>query len=257
MNPILIILGALALLLLSGSIKADDHGGEENFPAVALQSSICQLKEGKTLGDLDKALGPWRKWASSNNYDSFVSQNTPIYMGGDVGADVIWMEASPFELLGNAWESWLQDGASAQASIDKVVTCKRSLASFWRQYVADGFIDDEDRILQVNWCTRRDGISWSDIGERHRAARENMNSNIGAWGVMFPAKGMREGDYPGEFAHMMLFTDMTALMRYQEDFTNGGGWRAREEYYNNFASCTGENVYSSRVINRPASAWAE
>ena len=94
-------------------------------------------------------------------------------------------------------------------------------------------------------------------GERHRAARENMNSNVGAWGVMFPAKGMREGDYPGEFAHMMLFTDMTALMRYQEDFTNGGGWRAREEYYKNFASCTGENVYSSRVINRPASAWAE
>ena len=63
MNPILIILGALAFLLLSGSIKADDHGGEENFPAVALQSSICQLKEGKTLDDLDKALGPWRKWA--------------------------------------------------------------------------------------------------------------------------------------------------------------------------------------------------
>ena len=54
-----LILGLL-MLGASATALADDHGGGGDV--VAMQVHYCTLNDGKDMADVDKALGPWRKW---------------------------------------------------------------------------------------------------------------------------------------------------------------------------------------------------
>ena len=105
--------------------------------------------------------------------------------------------------------------------------------------------------MTIDWCTRREGVSADQLIAKHQeyAADWTADSPIKAWSTLYPSLGIRNA--PGEFAHMLSFTDANGLMAYQNAISNEGGWRQRMDYMTSYADCIGENVYSARVLNRP------
>ena len=60
--------------------QADDHAPPTQ--AVAMESAICNFNENKTMADLNDALGVFKRWADGNDYNTLLTLNTPLYIGG-------------------------------------------------------------------------------------------------------------------------------------------------------------------------------
>ena len=77
---------------------------------------------------------------------------------------------------------------------------------------------DDDRIMGVNWCTRKPGVTWDQLSKQHQEF--SFGPDVIYWGAAGPSLGIREGDMPGEFAHLAVFSDIEGLMRYENQVAN-------------------------------------
>ncbi len=62
---------------------------------------------------------------------------------------------------------------------------------------------------------------------------------------------MDQGYFPGEFGHLRVYPDASAMLAEQNRISNEEGWRQREEYFDTYADCAGGNAYLQRVMVRP------
>ena len=161
------------------------------------------------------------------------------------------MEFSSFEGMATAWKKIWADDPQFLENFDKTVSCSRSLMHYYPMHTNTELEPDDDRVMGVNWCTRKPGVTWDQLSKQHREF--SFGPDVIYWGAAGPSLGIRDGDMPGEFAHLAVFSDIEGLMRYENQVANEDGWRRREAYYQNFAECTGTNVYRQEVINRPSS----
>ena len=233
--------------LIATPLQADNH--LEAAPALAMESAICTLNDGKTLEDLDGFFKVFKKWAEKNDYNTFIALNTPLYVGGNIDIPVLMLEFGSYNELGEGWDKIGENGQDLLASLDSVVTCSRNLSHYFPMHRSESMDTDDDRVLVVNWCNRHEGVSWDEINEVH--AGWSFNENIGHAGLIFPALGVRQGDFPGEFGHLRVYPDASAMLAEQNRISNEEGWRQREEYFDTYADCAGGNAYLQRVMIRP------
>ena len=233
--------------LIAPPLQADNHG--EAADALAMESSICALNDGKTIEDLDGFFKVFKKWAKKNDYNTFLTVNTPLYVGGKIDIPVLMLEFGSYQELGEGWDKIGENGQELLASLDDVVTCSRNLSHYFPMHSSESMDSDDERVLVVNWCGRHEGVSWDDINEVH--AGWSFNENIGHAGLIFPALGVRNGDFPGEFGHLRVYPDAAAMLAEQNNISNEEGWRQREKYFDTSAKCAGGNAYLQSVVIRP------
>lgn len=233
--------------LITSTVQADDHIDAAN--AIAMEAATCSLNDGKTLKDLDDFFKVLRKWSKKNDYNTFIAVNTPLYVGGETDIPVLMLEFASYNELGDGWDKIGENGQDLLAALDDVVSCSRNLSHYFPMHRSESMDSDDERVMVVNWCTRHKGVSWDQINEVH--ANWSFNENIGHAGLIFPALGIRQGDFPGEFGHLRVYPDAAAMLAEQNKISNEEGWRQREEYFDTYADCAGGNAYLQSVVIRP------
>jgi len=99
----------LALLLNWAPLQADHHAAPTQ--AVAMESAICQLNPGKSMDDFNGALETFKTWAKNNDYNTLMTVNTPLYIGGGTDIDILMLEFTNYENMGAGWDKIGQTGA--------------------------------------------------------------------------------------------------------------------------------------------------
>ena len=171
------------------------------------------------------------------------------------GFDFIEMLASSFEQSGQAWKKWLstKEGQKLNDTWQSLAECRVAINSFAMRYADIETLNTlDERVITFEWCTRNEGVAWDDLAPVHQQAVDNRpdNSSVLSWAIMFPGVGVNNA--PGEFLHMFTFADTIGLMAHRNRIANEEGWRQREDYQTNYASCTGQNAYLATVLNRPS-----
>ena len=245
-------LGVLIMSIVCLKAAADGHEKPDSgAEAMAMETAVCSFTDGKTYADFQKVVDKFKKWAADSDYNTYFVSNTPLYASPQATPDLVLMEFSSFEGIATAWRKIWADEPQFLESFEKTMSCSRSLMHYYPIYSNTELEPDEDRIMGVNWCTRKPGVTWDQLSKRHQEL--SFGADVIYWGAVGPSLGIRDGDMPGEFAHLAVFSDIEGLMRYEDQVANENGWRQREAYYQNFAECTGTNVYRQGVINRPSS----
>jgi hypothetical protein len=251
-------------LIVSTLAFADQHGptyaGMDLSKGNALQMNLCTLKGNKTMTNYNRVFGNYVQWSKKNNAEVFAMRATPIFGGANpadgVSYDFIDMLISSYTTSGDAWTKWLttEDGQKVAEQWNETADCRSVLNPAFIVYIDQNALSGrDDRVMTINWCTRREGVTWDQINAQHQRSAESLTSEaaLKAWTIMFPGLGMRNA--PGEFAHIVSYEDANGLARRQNNLANEEGWRRREDYNAVYAQCGGENVYYAEVVNRPGS----
>lgn len=255
-------LSLFMLSLFAAAIAfADNHdrqfAGMDLSQANAMQMQLCSLKPRKTMADYDKVMNGYIKWSKDNDAAAFVLRLTPMFTtpppGGNLQFDWIDLLAMSFESSGDSWDKWLstESGQRLNAQWRATADCRVSVNPVVTRFLDAQALTGDDRIITFNWCTANEGVTSDQIIARHQSMAANRpdDAPIKAWNIILPGLGNRNP--PGDFAHMLSFVNTKGLMAWQNAMANDGGWRQRQDYYNSYAQCTGENVYQGRVLNRP------
>ena len=58
---------------------------------------------------------------------------------------------------------------------------------------------DDQGVVTVNWCTRKDGVSQDSLMARHRTYSDGLTDDAAMlwWGIGYPSAGPRKGQLPG------------------------------------------------------------
>ncbi len=225
--------------------------------SVSVQTHLCTLNAGKTMADLNDAQQGWRAAVEAGAYNGLSLQLTPRYVSGPT-LDVIWLDYLPYDQLAQSSEWWDDNAQDFTAAILEVVSCRVSLNTNNLRYFNDAIPEDGTGFFLWDWCTRLDGVTNAAVAARQDEFFQGLSEAgpRGAWSLMFPYFGMRAEDRLGEFAHTIMLPDWTALTAVHENWAMGG-WRGRVAFEDNFAQCTGLNVYDLTVTNRPHTPWVE
>jgi hypothetical protein len=255
---------AIALLgLLIGTCSyaaTGQYSGLNLEQANSLQMQLCSLKPGKSMANYSKVVDSYIKWSKENDVEVFVLRAMPMFVSqppnANMGFDFLEMLMGPYDVSGRGWTKWLtsEEGQKLNAQWQDAADCRVVLNPAVMQVIDQTALNArDDRVMVMNWCTRKDGVTWDQLEAKHQqvAAGWTADSPLKAWGVMYPSLGMR--DAPGEFANILSFEDANGLMAWQNNLANNGGWRMREDYMTSYASCSGDNVYYAEVLNRPGS----
>ena len=214
-----------------------------------MESSICTLNDVKTLKDLNGFFKVFKKSAEKNDYNTFSTVNTSLYVGRGIDIPVLMLEFGSYQELGEGRDQIGKNGQELPASLDDVVTCSRNLSHYFPMHSSESRDSDDEHVLVVNWCSRHEGVTWDKINEVHAAW--SFNENISHAEIIVPALGVRQGDFPGEFGHLRVYPDATAMLAEQNKIYNDGGWRQRQEYFVTYAYCAGGNAYLQSVVVKP------
>jgi hypothetical protein len=242
-------------LQASSNAFADDHS-EGNWivdigEGVAQMAHICALKSEATMNDISKIDEKLHKFLDDENIRGFRQILVPLMA---VGAtyDYIAFDFMDWEELGKNWDQYLgsKTGGVIASEYDKVEDCDALVAAVFPLLRRPEISSDDSRIVTVEWCTRKGGVSADQLSAKHRAiAAENVdNELVGWWGVGYPMAGVRDGVFPGDFYHLVNYTDMKTFAAAKNAIANEEGWKARADYYASYADCTGEHVMIGETV---------
>ena len=128
MRYLSILLASLVCLQAWG----DGHENQNAQPeAMAMETSVCSMKDGKTYEDFEKVIEKFKKWAAESNYNTYFVSNTPLYASPQAMPDVVLMEFSSFEGMATAWKTIWADDPQFLENFDKTVSCSRSLMHYY------------------------------------------------------------------------------------------------------------------------------
>ena len=252
------LLSFLLVFLLNISIAnhifADDHEGNYfNF-----QVNFCKLNEGTSMEDYSAAVDDYIKWSKKNNVEVYVARQMPLFSHdnfvGNRGYDFQEVLIGSHEITGKAWDLWLgtKEGQKLAKKWQEAADCYVKWGHAYPQYLDQKALDSgNDRVVSWNWCTRKDGVSLEDLQARHQIMVEELkkdNIGLSGWVMVQPVTGGAQA--PGGFVHLGIYNDVESFMEYKEAFA-AGGWVDYIDYTENYASCTGEELYSEQILNRP------
>ena len=246
-------------LVLAGTSMAAHHQTADvetpNLPQ-AIQIQLCNLNDGKSLADYDRMTKDYFTWSKKNGVAVDFVRHTPLFSHSNAsnpGYDFVEYLISSHEISGESWDKWLntKEGQKLNDRWQSIATCHVKMGTLHLRYVdEEANQKDDDRIVTMDWCTRKDGISWEQLTAKHdqiEASYPEGVENI-VWGVMIPQVGA--ADAPGEFAHVNVFPDMQAFMARQKWLSHQQGWKLRADYTSSYADCTGESASVESVLNR-------
>ena len=160
MKLILYVMG-----LLAGSLAIADH--HEQYAGIALnqgnalQMNLCSLKPGKTMANYDRSFNDYIEWSKENDAEVFVLRATPMFGGATADGpqfEFIDMLISPFGVSGDAWNKWLttEDGQKLNQQWASTADCRVVVnAAFIMALDQETLSARDDRVMSLNWCTRK------------------------------------------------------------------------------------------------------
>ena len=253
---------ALAILawLLSPITYADNHefvGGIDVNAPFNIQAQMCTLSDGVTQKDYDIFLQDYFAWSRKHDVEvTFIRQNalfTHANAKNPNPYDFVEFLVADHKTSGAGWDKWLttKDGQKLAKRWSKLAKCHVKMANtemIWAN--TDEMNSDRDRVVTWNWCTRKDGISWDQLSAKHRsvaASAGDNRSNIGR-AAFYPHLG--GANAPGEYAHIVIYPDVEALMERGARHAQGG-WRGLDDYYTSYADCSGESASLETILYQP------
>ena len=252
-------LASISILACSTIGMADDHSPTEdaNLPFAA-QIQLCNLNDGKTMADYDQMANDYFKWSEKNDVEVMFVRHTPLFTSANAsnpGYDFIEYLISDHETSGSSWSKWMttKDGQKLNARWQDIATCYVKMGVLYLRYEDhEANAQDDDRIVTMDWCTRREGVSWDQIRAKHDQIEASFPEGIEniVWAIISPNVGA--ADAPGEFAHINVFPDMNAFMARQKWLSHDDGWKVRDDYTSSYAACNGDSAFIEQVLHRPA-----
>ena len=255
-------MGHLILLITSFlffiSANADDHSSKwlvEIGEGVSQSSHLCSLKGNATLADVDKIDTKLHKWHDDNGVNITRSRLIPLFAGrSSIPYDFISVDWMTWETFGEGWDKFLSstEGQSIFAAYNKIMDCTRVAGTIFPMYRKASARDDDEGVMTINWCTRKEGVSQDSLTARHRSYRDSLTEDAAMqwWGIGYPSTGARKGQFPGEFYHWNTYADMKAFAKAENNFANNEGWRSRQDYYDSYADCSGQLLMSHSIVKR-------
>ena len=224
----------------------------------AIQIQLCNLNEGKTIADYNRMANDYFKWSDKNEVAVTFVRHTPLFTHSNAsnpGYDFVEYLISTHETSASSWDQWLnsKEGQKLNARWQDIATCYVKMGGVSFRYMnAEANLNDNNRITTMDWCTKKEGVSWEQLGAKHdqiQASYPEGVENI-VWAIMFPQVGA--ADAPGDFAHVNVFPDMNAFMARQKWLNHDQGWRLRGDYEASYAQCNGDSAFIEEVLHRPA-----
>lgn len=239
-------------LLLSSNALADDHSPGEGLSTISIQANICYLRDGKDWRDLEKLDRRFHTWMRENDVERTITRHTPLMFNRIPKRPLfIDYQVGTHAVAGKAWKLF-QTTAEGQAMNDewqRIADCRIVMNTLYRKYVENELpVEGQQRIVELNWCTKHDDKTWRQISARHtvRDGQAPGGGHAIFWGTMMPQVGA--GDLPGDFAHALIYPDMEAYMAKQAWFDLEGGAALYNDYTSSYASCKGPNLFSEKVL---------
>ncbi len=249
------LIALFAIISSTTNLKADDHSEQTYFN---FQVNFCKLNDGSSMNDYSNAVNNYIKWSKKNDVEVFVSRQMPLFphdnFVSDRGFDFQEILAGPHNTTGKAWDMWLgtKEGQKLAKKWQEAADCYVKWGHAYPQYLDQKALEaDDDRVVSWNWCSRKDGVSLEDLQARHQMMVEELekdNIGLSGWVIVAPVTGGAQA--PGDFVHLGIYDDVESFMEYKEAFA-AGGWEGYYEYTDNYASCSGEELYSEQVLNFP------
>ena len=260
LKVLLFIIPFLAGLDASASQSGvSEMAGLDLNRANSLQMQLCSLKPGKKMKDYEDSFDDYIAWSKAEDVETYSLRLTPMFVtqpANSPGFDWIELLVTSFENSGAAWDKWLKtdEGAKLNANWQSIADCRVSVNPVVTMHYENALAMSKDntRIITMNWCSRLPGVTYDQLEEKHQSMLANRvpGSPISGWSIVYNGLGMRNA--PGEYMHMLSFADNAALQAYLNNYSNGEGWRNRVAYETSYATCSGQNVYFAKVLNRPA-----
>ena len=249
-----VILGVLTF----GMVYADDHGSNwlvEIGEGVSQSSHLCSLKGRATLADVDKIDVKLHKWHDDNGVKIYRNRLEPLFTGAStIPYDFVAVDWMTWETFGDGWDKFLtsSEGQSVFAAYNKIMDCTRVVGTIYPMFRKASARQDDQGVVTVNWCTRKDGVSQDSLIARHRTYRDGLTDDAAMqwWGIGYPSAGARKGQFPGEFYHWNTYADMKAYAQAENNMANNEGWRSRQDYYDSYADCSGALLMTHTVLKR-------
>ena len=229
---------SLIPLLISSLAFADAHEAQsisDLETPQAIQIQLCNLNEGKTLAQYDKLNSDYFSWSEKNNVSTNFIRHTPLFTHSNAsnpGYDYIEYLIGPHEVLAENWDKWMntKEGQKLNARWQDIATCHVKLGTLYMRWVnEEANAADDNRIVTMDWCTRKDSVSWDQLTAKHdqiEASYPEGVQNI-VWAMMFPQIG--SADAPGDFAHVNVYPDMQAFMKRHKWLSHDSGWKLRDD----------------------------
>ena len=250
---------SLIPLLISCLAFADAHEAQsisDLETPQAIQIQLCNLNEGKTLAQYDKLNSDYFSWSEKNNVSTNFIRHTPLFTHSNAsnpGYDYIEYLIGPHEVLAENWDKWMntKEGQKLNARWQDIATCHVKLGTLYMRWVnEEANAADDNRIVTMDWCTRKDSVSWDQLTAKHdqiEASYPEGVQNI-VWAMMFPQIG--SADAPGDFAHVNVYPDMQAFMKRHKWLSHDSGWKLRDDYISSYADCRGDEAFVEDVLYR-------
>tara|TARA_B100000927_G_scaffold265104_1_gene237640 strand:- start:225 stop:1019 length:795 start_codon:yes stop_codon:yes gene_type:complete len=257
MKKIMTILSLVGVLaFFSDFVYADDHS--QDLSNVAnVQVNVCKLNEGVSIEEYNKVTEDYIKWSKRNNVETFYARHFPLFSHGNTNNpltyDFLELLGSTHEISGEAWDLWLntKDGQKLNARWQAAANCYPKMATGVNLYSNEEALEKADeRVVKWNWCSLNDNISAEEIMMEHAEMAKNFEGNdlgIIGWAALIPRLG--GANAPGDFAHILVFSDNKSSMKHQKSIAEGG-WRDYRDYEKQYASCRGEELYDVQILNR-------
>lgn len=245
------------IAFFGSALMADNHeliGGLNPSEPFALNISLCNLKPGKTMNQVDKFVGDYIDWSKKNNVETTLIRSTPFYTHRNDGSDPTYeftnFEAADYETMGRNWDTWMSEKSELKLvkTWEETVQCDHKFATVYPQWTdVEQLNIDKSRITLWNWCTAKPGVSVEQLQDRHASAVNPQTDSIG-WFIVVPRIG--GANAPGTFAHVMVYPDVSSVMSYQKRLTDGG-WERMRDYYASYADCSGHSATMEEVLHMP------
>jgi hypothetical protein len=253
------VLISFLLLFLSSYGIADAHEApiDSGLDAPqAIQIQLCNMNEGKTLAQYNKLNSDYFAWTERNNVATTFVRHTPLFThsnSSNPGYDYIEYLIGPHEVLAENWDKWMntKEGQKLNARWQDIATCYTKLGTLYMRWVdQEANAGDDNRIVTMDWCKRKDTVSWDQLTSKHNQFEASYPEGVEniVWAVMFPQVG--SADAPGDFAHVNVYPDMQAFMKRHKWLSHDNGWKLRDDYTSSYADCRGDEAFVEDVLYR-------
>jgi len=223
-----------------------------------IQFEVCTLRDGKSMASVDRLNAKIASVFTEINAQGSVLRMTPFFSHGtpaNPGSDFIDLLVGPMDELGVIWTDFLASdgGPKVYGEFQSAAKCHNKLAfGVPKLTKVDEMMSTDDRIITLNWCTPKEGVSMAQLRAKHASwlAANKDSFKAASWSVLVPRQGA--GAFHGSYAHMNVFTSLEQMFANEEWIANGGGNEGLSDYYSAYADCGGDVSYTAEYIYKPS-----
>lgn len=231
---------AASIWLLAGGASLQ---AMERPKAAPVDFRACNLKEGKTWKDLDKATAAFREYTNQNDFDYAAWTLIPEFQSQS-DFDFGWLGAwSDSESFGVSTEHWKTHGRAVYAEMAKTMDCTLNHQLALSLPINAPESQPEDGVLMFYACDLEDNKTFDDAYRAHLDLGQVMKAkgSLGVSWLFQPALGEGTVDYY-HVVGFYRYSDMGATM---EMYANGGGQQEFAKHLGGVSSCGRPAVYDA------------